>query len=128
MRNTSVIHRSQSWLTRPALTLALALIPSAYASAEVVSAESNGLEVRHTLQLAAASEAVYAALVQPARWWNPQHSWSGQSSNLTLDAQAGGCFCEKLPTGGSVQHLTVVMVKPLQELRMRGALGPFQTS
>jgi hypothetical protein len=31
-----------------------------------------------------------------------------------------------MPGGGSVLHLTVVMVSPDKSLTMRGALGPFQ--
>ncbi len=110
------------------LTFAALMSPATHVAAEVISAESNGLGVRHVVQIAATPDAVYAALVQPARWWNPSHSYSGDASNLSLETRAGGCFCEKLPDGGSVQHLTVAMVKPGKELRMRGALGPFQTS
>src|SRR5688572_8242064 len=110
------------------LTLVGLMSPATHVAAEVISAESNGLGVRHVVQIGATPDAVYAALVQPARWWNPSHSYSGDASNLTLETRAGGCFCEKLPDGGSVQHLTVAMVKPGKELRMRGALGPFQTS
>ena len=123
-----MIDASQLWLARCGLPFAIALLPPVYGLADVVSNEPNGFEVRHTVQIAATPDKVYAALTQPARWWNSQHSWSGSASNLTLDAQAGGCFCEKLPEGGSVQHLAVVMVKPGKELRMRGALGPFQSS
>src|SRR5262249_46273108 len=50
------------------------------------------------------------------------------AANMTLDAKAGGCFCEMLPNGGSVQHLEVVSAMPGKQLRMRGALGPFQGS
>ena len=41
-------------------------------------------------------------------------------------ARAGGCWCESLPDGGSVEHLRVVYVAPGKALRLRGALGPFQ--
>jgi hypothetical protein len=45
---------------------------------------------------------------------------------MTIDARAGGCFCEKLANGGSVQHMTVILAEPGKTLRMRGALGPLQ--
>lgn len=106
--------------------LAFACSLSSQATAEVVSAAENGFEIRHTLQLAAPADKVYAALVKPERWWSPSHTFSGSASNLKLDPKAGGCFCEQLPNGGSVQHLNVVMVQPGKLLRMRGALGPFQ--
>jgi hypothetical protein len=41
---------------------------------------------------------------------------------------AGGCFCEKLPNGGSVLHMTVVYAQPGQGLRLSGGLGPLQMS
>ena len=40
--------------------------------------------------------------------------------------RAGGCFCEKLARGGSVQHGRVVHADPEKLLRIDGALGPFQ--
>ena len=76
--------------------------------------------------IAAAPDKVYAALIQPSKWWNSDHTYSGSAANLTLEAKAGGCFCETLPSGGSVEHLSVATVIPGQQLRMRGALGPFQ--
>ena len=48
----------------------------------------------------------------------------GSASNLTLEAKAGGCWCETLGKGGSVQHMAVDFVDPDKTLRMRGALGP----
>jgi hypothetical protein len=94
--------------------------------AEVQSAGPNGFEVRETVHVLAAPDKAYAALLQPARWWSSQHTFSGSAANLTLDARAGGCWCETLPDGGSVEHLRVVYVAPNKALRLRGALGPLQ--
>jgi uncharacterized protein YndB with AHSA1/START domain len=65
-------------------------------------------------------------LVNIPMWWDPAHTWSGAARNLSLDARAGGCFCEKLAGGGSVQHARVVFVQPGKLLRLDGALGPLQ--
>jgi hypothetical protein len=65
-------------------------------------------------------------MVKPARWWNSQHSWSGNAANLTLDPRAGGCFCEALPSGGSVEHMRMIYADRGKLLRMTGALGPLQ--
>jgi hypothetical protein len=54
------------------------------------------------------------------------HSYSGEAANLTLDARAGGCFCEKLSDGGSVEHMRVVFAQPGALLRLQGGLGPLQ--
>ena len=103
-----------------------ALLLAGNVSAEVLSVAPNGFEVRETVHVAAASDKAYAALLQPARWWNSDHTFSGNAANLVLDARAGGCWCENLPDGGSVEHLRVVYVAPGKTLRLRGALGPFQ--
>jgi hypothetical protein len=96
------------------------------AAAEVLSLGANGFEVRETVHVAAGADKAYAALLQPARWWGSEHTLSGNAANLVLDARAGGCWCESLPDGGSVEHLHVVYVAPGKTLRLRGALGPFQ--
>jgi hypothetical protein len=96
------------------------------ANAEVLSVGANGFEVRESAHVAAAADKAFAALLQPARWWSSEHTFSGSAANLVLDARAGGCWCENLPDGGSVEHLHVVYVAPGKALRLRGALGPFQ--
>ena len=48
------------------------------------------------------------------------------AKNLSIDARPGGCFCEKLPNGGGVEHARVVYVAPREVLRLSGALGPLQ--
>ena len=60
------------------------------------------------------------------RWWNPEHSYSGVAANFSLEARAGGCFCEQLKDG-SVAHMTVVFVERDSVLRMVGGLGPLQS-
>jgi uncharacterized protein YndB with AHSA1/START domain len=98
------------------------------ARAEVVDQQANGFSLQEKEQIAAPPDKVYAALIDPAKWWNKAHTFSGDSGNMTLDARAGGCWCEKLPDGGSVLHMTVVFADPGKLLRMRGALGPFQST
>jgi Polyketide cyclase / dehydrase and lipid transport len=96
------------------------------AAAEVVSSAPNGFEVRGTVHVVRAPDKAYAALLQPATWWSSDHTFSGSAANLSLDARAGGCWCESLPDGGSVEHMRVVYVAPGKIVRLRGALGPFQ--
>jgi hypothetical protein len=112
----------------PAIAAAMiAFAPAAQrAAAEVVSVAANGFEVRETAHTAAAPDKVYAEMLMPAHWWSSDHTFSGSAANLMLDARAGGCWCETLPNGGSVEHLRVIFVAPGKMLRMRGALGPFQ--
>jgi len=95
------------------------------AGAAVVHAAPGGFELKQVVHISAPATRVYAALIQPAKWWNSQHTYSGNAANLSLDARPGGCFCEALPNGGAVQHLVVVNVQPNEALELRGALGPF---
>lgn len=106
--------------------LATILIPSA--RAEVVDLQANGFSLRQKLEIAAAPDKVYAALIDPAHWWASGHTFSGDAANMTFDARPGGCWCETLPGGGGVQHMSVVFVAPAKVLRMHGALGPFQST
>lgn len=100
------------------------------ASAEVVASSAGGFASSHSVIVAADRGVVWAKLVSPQEWWT--HSWSGNSANLTLDPNAGGCFCETIPAPdggapGSAEHARVVMVLPHSKLRMVGALGPLQS-
>jgi opacity protein-like surface antigen len=97
------------------------------AHAAIVDLAPNGFELQETIHVAAAPAQVYAALVVPQYWWSSQHSFSGNAANMSLDAHAGGCWCETLPDGGSALHLIVVNAVPGKGLRLRGALGPFQS-
>jgi uncharacterized protein YndB with AHSA1/START domain len=107
------------------LAAALLLTQALSSRAEVIETSPNGFAISRTVHIAATPDRVYAALTQPARWWNSQHTYSGNAANMTLDARAGGCFCETW-NGGSVQHLVVADAEPGKILRLRGALGPFQ--
>ena len=109
------------------LAVAAAQVLCSGSTAEVTSVGASGFEVREQVHIAAAPAAVYAALVTPGRWWDSKHTYSGNAARLTLDARAGGCWCETSADGGSAQHLTVVYAAPGKALRLRGALGPLQS-
>lgn len=100
---------------------------AAAARAEVTEAQDWGFQSRHQLQVAAPPERVWAALVQPARWWNPSHTWFGKAEALSLDPTPGGCFCETGPDGAGARHLEVLYVAPGRSLHLWGPLGPLHT-
>lgn len=109
-------------------------LPAAPASASVSAAgtpQGNAadrhIELKYVFKTTAAPNRVYAALTGPARWWDSSHTYSGNASNLSLDARAGGCWCEQLADGGSVQHMTVLTAMPERMLRLSGGLGPLQS-
>jgi uncharacterized protein YndB with AHSA1/START domain len=89
----------------------------------------SGFLVKLETNINAPGAKVYEALVtQIGLWWNPEHTYSHDAKNLSIDARPGGCFCEKLPNGGGVEHLRVVYIAPPQVVRFSGGLGPLQGS
>jgi len=115
--------------------LIAAIFGATTAQAEVTNTADNGFTSKHEAAVNAAPDVVWKALIAPARWWNGEHSFSGNAENLYLVAQAGGCFCELLrktdkdnikSAEGSVQHMRVVFAQNNKILRMSGALGPLQ--
>jgi hypothetical protein len=107
--------------------LLVCLQVSTVATAEVADSGSNGFTIKHAMTIQASPQDVYRRLIAVADWWDPQHTYSGDSHNLSIEEKPGGCFCEKLPNQGGVRHMQVVYVHPGQTLRMIGGLGPFQS-
>ena len=102
----------------------IAIAIAAPASAEVVGSSSNGFEVRHIVDVPGTRAQAIERFGRIGTWWNPSHSYSGKAENISLTLQAGSCFCETLPDGGSVEHLRVVYFEPGKRLTMTGGLGP----
>lgn len=107
------------------LTLATALVALPDRAA-VVSSGPGGFVLREEVQFAGPPTEAWKHLVDVGSWWNPQHTYSGDSSNLSITLSPGGCWCEKLANGGFVRHLEVVLAVPDKTLRLVGGLGPLQ--
>ena len=100
---------------------------AAGANAEVTAVDDAGFVSSHRLVLQGSVAEAYKALTEEiAQWWDAEHSYSGVAANFSLDPRAGGCFCEKLPNGGEVEHMRVVFADPAGTLRLSGGLGPLQ--
>ena len=109
-------------------TLALVMLAGTLAQS-APQVMPTGFLVKFDVSINAPAAKVYDALVgQVGSWWDPQHTYSGDAKNLSLDARPGGCFCEKLPNGGGIEHARVIYVAPREVLRLSGALGPLQGS
>ena len=94
---------------------------------EVIESTAAGFLVRNTAAINAPPAKVYAALTDGiGGWWDPAHTFSHNARNLSVDAKPGGCFCERLPDAGGVQHMSVVYASPGKLLRLTGAIGPLQ--
>jgi uncharacterized protein YndB with AHSA1/START domain len=96
------------------------------ATAAVQDAKEGAFSTQAVILVELPPSAAYRAMTQLPGWWDPAHTWAGSAKNLVLEPRAGGCFCEKLAGGGSVQHARVVFAQPGKQLRLVGALGPLQ--
>jgi uncharacterized protein YndB with AHSA1/START domain len=95
------------------------------ASAAVESSAADGFLVHHTIDVPVDAKRAFAEVIHPERWWNDKHTWSGSAANLSLEANAGGCWCERWATG-EAEHGVVIRVVQDENLRLRAAFGPLQ--
>lgn len=96
------------------------------ARAEIVSAGPAGFNLRMVADVPNPVPVVWASLADIGKWWDPEHTYSGDSRNLTLEPFVRGCFCEKLSLYAGIEHATVIYAQPAKTLRLSGALGPLQ--
>ncbi len=94
--------------------------------AAVLDQSAGGFTVRNTAVVPSSSARAWDALVNEiGQWWPADHTWFGDSGNLSINPVAGGCFCER-DGARQAQHLIVSHVEPGKLLRMLGGLGPLQ--
>lgn len=106
-----------------AAVLLLAALP---ATAEVKDLSSSGFTLENTITVPVDAKTAWRGLVDHVGdWWPADHTWWGKARNLSIDARAGGCFCE-INGRQQAEHMHVVMVMPGELLRLKGALGPLQ--
>lgn len=94
--------------------------------AETSDVSSSGFTITHAVVVDSDPQKVWLAFTQLPAWWNSTHTWSGQASNLSLDATAGGCWCERWGNGASAAHGRVLLAIPGSVLRFQAGLGPLQ--
>lgn len=112
-------------LSYSCLGLLIAISLPVTTQAEVVAASKE----HFTLKLEATSDLspqeTWARLIEPAQWWQSDHTYSGDAANLSLEAIAGGFWREDWD-GGSVWHGTVLQAKPNETLVLSAPFGPLQ--
>jgi uncharacterized protein YndB with AHSA1/START domain len=106
-------------------TLLLGAAFAAPALAAVESANADGFLVRHVVTVPVDRKRAFAETIHPERWWSDAHTWSGSAANLSLDARAGGCWCETWDKG-EAEHGVVIRLLTDENLRVRAAFGPLQ--
>lgn len=93
----------------------------------VQDASADGFTIQFARVIEASPESVYRALTTDlGNWWLAAHTWYGDSSQMSLTAAAGGCFCERSADGRETEHLRVIKVEPNAHIRLQGGLGPLQ--
>ncbi len=111
----------------PLLSVSLLCLSQAECFAEVKSSAADHFTVNIETEVKAAPDLVWHHLLKIGTWWSSSHTWSGDATNLALNATPEGGFDEKLPgEGGFVRHMKVIYVAPEKMLRMVGVLGPLQ--
>ncbi len=61
-------------------------------SAEVVSSSDTHFVLRHESASSLSSDDLWQRLITPSSWWHPDHTYSGDVANLSLQAKAGGLW------------------------------------
>lgn len=96
------------------------------ALAAVKDSAKDGFTIENEQVVPVDAATAWQALVEDVdHWWPKDHSWWGAASTLSIQARAGGCFCE-VAGAQQAQHMTVTFVDPGKTLRMTGGLGPLQ--
>ena len=107
------------------LSAALGLTSPALGAAEVVTSAPDHFALKLEAQSELSVGETWARLIEPSEWWQSDHTYSGDASNLSLDPQAGGLWREEWE-GGSVWHGTVLQAQPESSLVLSAPFGPLQ--
>jgi uncharacterized protein YndB with AHSA1/START domain len=107
------------------LFLTITMLISFNLSAEVSSSDNHGFVIKIERVVDVDQQTAYQQFLNVGQWWNDEHTWFGKASDMSIDAKAGGCFCEKQGNKEAV-HMMVSYVEPNKEIRMTGGLGPLQ--
>lgn len=107
------------------LTSIFCLCLNAPAMAEVTVSAPDHYTLTHKGASPLAPDTLWARLINPADWWHPDHTYSGDAQNLSLEATAGGQWREDWDDG-STSHGVVLLVEDGKTLRLNAPFGPLQ--
>ncbi len=93
--------------------------------AEVVSSSADHYTLIHTASSPMSPDELWSRLVEPASWWHPDHTYSGDAGNLSLQLKAGGHWSEQWDDN-AVLHGVVLNVDNGKLLRLDAPFGPLQ--
>lgn len=103
-------------------TIMLAALPAA---ADITASSPDHYTLRQEAVSTLSPEDMWDRLLQPEVWWHPDHTYSGDASNLSLTPKAGGFWMESWDEN-SVAHGQVLTVLDGQYIRLNAPFGPLQ--
>lgn len=128
-RHVAIIPAGAGWATRFANSWCsatrLTMRPGTRVIATVLASAHDHYELRHEAHSSLSPDALWDHLTWPEEWWHPDHTYSGDARNLSLDAGAGGLWREDRD-GGSFARGSVLLVREGEQIRLDAPLGPLQ--
>ena len=103
-------------MLRYASIVLLTLLITQTTNAEVITADDSFFHIKITADVKTSPDRTYEQFLKVGEWWSSDHSWFGDAKNMTIEAKAGGCFCEKSDMG-EVMHMLVTGVFPNSKIR-----------
>ena len=104
-------------------SLIFTLITLSTAQAAIIKSSEAGFIIEHSANVDQSNTSVFSNMTdQIDQWWNPDHSYSGNSTNMTLDQQ---CFCERWDDN-LVFHLNTLTWIKNSQVVLQGGLGPLK--
>lgn len=111
----------------PAICAALtALCVAPAGRAEIIERSADHFVLRYAVAMDAPAADVWSGVGDLALWWNPAHTYGGDTANLTFAPVPGGCFCEKMKDGTIFEHGVIREVDPETGVLIDAALGPLK--
>lgn len=107
------------------LAIITCLIMTTSVRAEIIEAAADRYVLKQEARSSLSPAGLWARLIKPADWWHPDHTYSGDAGNLSLEPAAGGLWREDWAEG-SVLHGQVLNAVPGKLLRLNAPFGPLQ--
>ena len=95
---------------RPSMFILALAASGVVALADVADRSDTGFTVKYAVAITTTPAQAFPKIADIANWWDSAHTYSGDARNLSIDMKPGGCFCERLPNGGGVEHMRVVQL------------------
>lgn len=92
-------------------------------NAKVIKSSEDGFIIEHQIKTDADIAEVFKTMTKDVgKWWNSEHTYSGQAENMLIDKD---CFCERWD-GNKVSHLDTTSWIENSQIVFEGAQGPLR--